>query len=240
MVRGVIFDLGGTLITQGDYEQANATALLAWLRGRGYTVDDRLIADLVAERRARFQERAGGVREIPAEAALHPILQRYHLPVDSTFLADAERAFFAAELEGARPLKGATEVLPRLHHLGLRLALASNASSHYFVEECCRRLGFAAYLDPIVSSAAVGWGKPDSRIFQTILVRWSLPRATVVMVGDTLEADIAGAHQMGIRAVLLTAEHGPENEPAAELVRPDAVATDLAHVARIIEGWISQ
>lgn len=243
-IRGVIFDLGGTLCARqtASHEELNAEALGRWLRTRGIKVDDAFVPALTGERERLFDAHAGSNREAPAAEALRPILQRYGAPDDPRFFADAEAAFFVPELEAMRSLPEAVELLRRLHDRGIVIGLASNASSHYFVVECCRRLNFAAYLDPIVSSAAVGWTKPDPRIFQTVLARWSLPAAAVVMVGDNLEADIVGAQRVGMRTVLLTAEHHVPDiyrrqPPSGGDIHADAVAISLAEVGRLIERW---
>lgn len=241
-VQGVIFDLGGTLIARERvpdlfYEEANARALWQWLREKDLAIDESFVPALVAERQARFAERMQGTREIRAEAALRPALERYGVRVDVEFLTQAEAAFFEPELTAMHPLPDAIALLARLRGLSLRVGLASNASSHYFVAECCRRLGFTPYLDPIISSALVGWAKPDPRIFNAVLAHWSLPPTSAAMVGDTFNADIAGAHQMGMRTILLTAEHGPQDHVSSEFVRADAVAENLQQVGEIIEGW---
>lgn len=190
----------------------------------------------MAERRARWAARTG-FEETTADSALRAVLERYDLPAEPPDIGEAERAFFVPELEDARPLPGAAAVLARLNRGGLRTALVSNASSHYFVVECCRRMLFAEFLDPIVSSAAVGWGKPDSRVFRAVLRPWRFPPDAVVMVGDSLAADIAGAAMLGMRTILFTAAHSPGASVALESVRPDAVAATLAEAASIIEGW---
>jgi len=190
----------------------------------------------MAERQARWAARTG-FEETTADGALRAILERYDLPAEPADVSDAERAFFAPELEDARPIPGTAAVLARLNRGGLRAALVSNASSHYFVVECCRRLLFAEFLDPIVSSAAVGWVKPDARVFRAVLRPWSLPPDAVVMVGDSLAADIAGAAMLGMRSILLTATHGPGAPVVLESVRPDAVASTLPEAASIIERW---
>jgi len=236
MIRGVIFDLGGTLIFPGEFEAANAQALLRWVRGQGLAAPDDLAAAVMAERQARWAARAG-TREVTADEALRAVLERYGLPTDAGFVADAERAFFAPELEGMRALPGAVALLARLNRAGLRTGLISNASSHYLIVEGCRRLLFAPYLEPIVSSAAVGWAKPDARIFRVVLRRWGLAPEEVVMVGDTLAADIAGAQAVGMRAILLTAVHPPGAPTSLASARPDAVAATPREVGEIIERW---
>ncbi len=236
MIRGVIFDLGGTLITTGNWEAANAAALRAHLRRRGDIVPDEFADALMAERRARWAARTG-LEETTADGTLRAVLARYGLPAGPLEVADAERAFFAPELEEVRPLPGAAALLARLNQTGLRTALVSNASSHYFVVECCRRMLFAEFLDPIVSSAAVGWVKPDRRVFQAVLRPWQLLPAEVVVVGDSPAADIAGARGLGMRSILLTVVHGPDAPLVLGPAGPDAIAATLAEVATILEGW---
>jgi FMN phosphatase YigB (HAD superfamily) len=136
-----------------------------------------------------------------------------------------------------RALPGANALLAWVHDRGLRAGLASNASSQYFVVECCRRLGFERWLDPILSSAGVGWTKPTSPIFEATLTRWSLAPGDVVMVGDTPSADIAGAVRIGMRSILLAEERGPQRT-AETGARPEEVARDLADVHTILARWM--
>jgi putative hydrolase of the HAD superfamily len=190
----------------------------------------------MAERQARWAGRRG-YEEITADGALRAVLERYGLPAGAAEVDAAERAFFVPELDEVRLLPGAAALLRRLNDAGLRTGLASNASSHYFVVECCRRLLLAEFLDPILSSAAVGWGKPDPRIFRAVLRPWEFPPERVVMVGDTLAADVAGAAALGMRSILLTAALQPGASAALETIRPTAVAASLDEVGNIIVGW---
>jgi putative hydrolase of the HAD superfamily len=206
------------------------------LRRRGLSVPEEFVASVMAERRARWAARTG-FEETTADGALRAVLERYGLPAGAADVDAAERAFFAPELAKVRPLAGAASLLRRLNDAGLRTGLASNASSHYFVVECCRRLLFAEFLDPIVSSAAVGWGKPDPRIFRAVLRPWGIPPDAVVMVGDSLTADVAGAAALGMRSILLTATLEAGAPGALHAARPDALAATLEDVGNIIARW---
>lgn len=241
MVQGVIFDLGGTLaapennLSDDALDRLNAGGLLRWLRQRGLQVDESFVDVLVEERRANEVKRARVAHEVTAVDALQPVFRRHRLPDDDGLLREAEVAFFQPELLTMRPLPGALKILEQLRARGVRAGLASNASSDYFVRTCCQRLGFDAFLDPIVSSAGVGWQKPDRRIFDAILTTWSLDPGQLVMVGDTPAADIAGANRLGMRGILISA--GPR-DPSRTSPRPDAVAADLFAVAATIDQWI--
>jgi len=241
VIKAVIFDLGGTLIERGrkSFEPGNATALREWLRGRGHDVEAEFAGAVVAEREASFAGRTG-TREVRAVEALRPVLGRYGLPTDDTFLIAAESGFYEPELRAMRLLPDAFEVLEQLRARQLRIGLASNATSHYFVEECCRRLRISQYLDPIMSSAAIGWAKPDSRIFNAILKPWEIMPEQAVMVGDSVAADIAGARAIGMRSILLTTEHSPGEPRTWEGVQADAEASTLREAGQIIERWLQE
>ncbi len=240
MIRGVIFDLGGTLaapINPEDLDRRNTLALLAWLRQRSGPLDDAFVDVVVDARQAAFARR-NGAREVTAAEVLGPVLQRYGLPYDPSFTQAAEEAFFEPELASMRALAGANTLLAWVHDRALRAGLASNASSQYFVVECCQRLGFVRWLDPILSSAAVGWIKPTSPMFEAILTDWSLAPGDVVMVGDTPSVDIAGAIRIGMHSILLAAEQGPHRTDETD-ARPEEVARDLADVRAILARWIT-
>ncbi len=54
-----------------------------------------------------------------------------------------------------------------------------------------------------MSSAQLGYLKPHPAIFQAALAAIGAPAESAVMVGDSVKADIEGARQIGMRAVLL-------------------------------------
>ena len=240
MIRATIFDLGGTLAAPGErlsdeeLDRRNAGALLSWLRQNGLRVEDTFVEALVAERRASVARRARDAAEVTVVEALRPALQQHQLPHHAAFVVECEVAFFQPELSSMRLLPGAEEILRRARAAGLHLGLASNASSHYFVTECCRRLGLDVWLDPIVTSAGIGWQKPDRRIFNALLSAWSLAPGEVVMVGDSPSADIAGANGLGMRSILIAGNRPPE----APAPRPDAIAQDLTQAGDLLEQWI--
>ncbi len=75
---------------------------------------------------------------------------------------------------------------------------------------------------------AVTVGKPEAQLFRTALDRAAGPGAALV-VGDRLDADLAGAAAAGLdAAIVLTGSTGAEQAAAASDPAPVAVAADLA------------
>jgi 2-haloacid dehalogenase len=84
----------------------------------------------------------------------------------------------------------------------------------------------------IVISEEVGSTKPDARIFEVALVRLGNPdKRQVLMVGDSLNADIRGANQAGIDACWFN----PNGQGVPEGVAISYRITSLAQLADILE-----
>jgi HAD superfamily hydrolase (TIGR01549 family) len=98
------------------------------------------------------------------------------------------------------------DVVPTLQHLrdaGYKLAIVSNWDTP--LDPLTERLGIAHYFDIIVAShdARVRSAKPDPHIFNYTLEAVEVSATEAVHVGDTYEADIIGAQNVGIRPILI-------------------------------------
>ena len=116
-------------------------------------------------------------------------------------LLQSEHSLFAAS---AATLYDDT--VPTLQHLrdaGFKLAIVSNWDTP--LDPLTERLGIAHYFDIIVAShdARVLSAKPDPHIFNYTLAAVGVSAAEAVHVGDTYEADIVGARDVGIRPILI-------------------------------------
>jgi HAD superfamily hydrolase (TIGR01509 family) len=83
----------------------------------------------------------------------------------------------------------------------LKLGLISN--SHRCLTSFQSHFAIDGLMSVTVSSADFGVMKPDPRIFQEALERMQVPSSRAVMVGDSMAHDVVGAHQAGMRGVLL-------------------------------------
>lgn len=86
--------------------------------------------------------------------------------------------------------------------------------------------GLGGYFDEIVVSGDLGFGKPDPRIFQTILSRLGTGPAEAIMIGNSLETDIEGARAACMAAVWVNRT----DAPADNRIIPDWVVADLAQL----------
>jgi putative hydrolase of the HAD superfamily len=116
-----------------------------------------------------------------------------------------------------RPIPGAMPLLMRLK-AEVKVAVVTNnlaAEQRDKLERC----GLTPFIDVLVVSEEVGVAKPEPGIFQEALSRVGCTAEEVVMVGDSWEADILGAHGVGIRAVWLNrySLHCPDSALADQI-----------------------
>lgn len=68
-------------------------------------------------------------------------------------------------------------------------------------EKRLKQYGIGQYFDIIISSAEVGFAKPDKRIFLAALNQVDCSPSECVMIGDRLENDISPAAALGMHTV---------------------------------------
>lgn len=110
-----------------------------------------------------------------------------------------------------------------------RLALVTNGAPDFQALKL-ERSGLRRFFDAVLISGAVGYGKPDPRIFQMAREQLGgVEPAEVLMVGDNPTRDVAGAHAAGIFAVLVDRSEPPESGRSVA-VGPDATVGSLAEL----------
>ncbi len=244
-VYGIIFDLMGTLATYDGTRESlvaaweqGARELYAYLTASGLTMPaDDFAARLQATFDAHTAQSGGNPRGISVAAVIDEATRSFGHDLTPEQIEDAVRAFSGPELAGWRLLPGALEAVEELNAEGFRLAVVSNAPSHLFVEESVARLGLRPFFSPVMSSALAGARKPDPRLFLPVAAEWHLDPATIVVIGDGLAADIAGAHAAGMRGILVHADANPENAAYTGAEQPDATIATIAEAPDLIAAW---
>ena len=206
-IEGIIFDLGHTLMfldsTWPVVWQRGTADLEAFLEEQGLPMDAKAFTQAFFERRADGFELAKATsREVTAEDSMCWTFAQFGLPAPSPVLVGgAVDAFFAYEEAQWRAYPEARSLLHELTECGLRLGMCSNATHDPLIQRLVDRLGFRPWLEPALSSATTGIRKPDPAAFTPILTSWGLSPDSVVVVGDTLAADILGAQRAGMFSV---------------------------------------
>jgi HAD superfamily hydrolase (TIGR01549 family) len=135
-------------------------------------------------------------------------------------------------------LPGAAEMLRRFRGQGLRLALVADArpQTPYNV---LGRHGLLDVFEYLAISEVTGASKPDPRIFLEALEALHIPRShygSVVMVGNNLERDIAGANRLGLISVFLHWTERRRTAPLAPDEQPRYTVHSIAELEALIDG----
>jgi putative hydrolase of the HAD superfamily len=243
-IKGVIFDLGSTLIEyHGDWGEVfvqMSADLIAFLRAHGFGMDfekfDRRYREVVEHFYTRAQQ---DWIEYTAEYTLHYVLAEFGYPEvgDDVLRGGLAKAYAYGETLW-RPFDDTYRTLDRLQERSYQLGLISNARDASNVERLIDNARLRPWFNPIVISANVGVRKPNPRIFKIVLEAWQLPPDQVVMVGDMLGADVLGAHNAGMRGVWATrqSERGA-NEAHIQTIVPDATIASLSELPPLLEKW---
>ncbi len=150
--------------------------------------------------------------------------------------APVEQAFGRA-LETSLPVlyPHLAQTLAYLRQDGYRIGLVSNTGRTWgrYLRPIQDELGIGKYFDARVFSDEVRARKPDRRIFEHALDRLHLEPDQVVHIGDDVDADIAGAKAMGMRAVWFNTGFWPE----AKTDLADAEIHDHKELPEVLARW---
>jgi len=99
-----------------------------------------------------------------------------------------------------RPVDGAVDAIRAVadgdRHVGV-VSDIDTAEAH----EMLASFGVDDCFDAVTTSEAVGYTKPDPRMYEAALDAWGGDRSDAVMIGDRYEHDVAGAVDAGLDAV---------------------------------------
>ena len=97
------------------------------------------------------------------------------------------------------PYSDAHSTLATLVDKGYKLGIIAN--QNFGTEKRLESWGLRRYFDVIVSSAELGYSKPDKKIFQKAFELAECVADESIMVGDRLDNDIIPAKELGMKTV---------------------------------------
>jgi putative hydrolase of the HAD superfamily len=101
---------------------------------------------------------------------------------------------------------GVPEMLANLREQNFKTALISN--SNYLTPETIKRLELDQMLDEVILSCEVGIVKPEQAIYKIALERFNLTASECVYVGDGSDNEMSGAISLGFHTVIVEQERG--------------------------------
>lgn len=235
--QAVLFDIGDTLwydaerLPDAEFRRLGAERTAEVLRSWGRPEDGEMVAASAwtALEQAMRETAAGDLVEPDYPAAVGARLRAGGLDFSDAQAAELlDSAYVSGWEAGKRPYPDAAPVLAELERRGLRLAMVTNrAFGGARFRRDMRDAGLAVDWDVEAVSCEVGYLKPHPAIFEWTLERLGLAPGDVLMVGNSLRQDIAGAQELGIPAAW------KRSAPDAEGVTPDYTFDELTELLDI-------
>jgi len=216
--------------------QEGADAMVTWYLKKKHIKLDAvaLVETFIAERVARQQTASKTGTEALATHTLREALKKIDAPPSTEALLEAAiKIYFGPEEAASKAYPDAVDTLKILKEQGYQVGLYSNATDDPLVQRLINRNGLRPWLSPTFSSAGCGWRKPKREVFDLIARRWGLSPKKMVVVGDTLKADILGAQNAGMHSILVTMDEPVSNADNSH-IQPTAVADNLLALPEII------
>ncbi len=186
MIKGVIFDLFNTLAKSQCPEEKLKKRL-------NLNLDFLNLQKLVcAQKYENWADYVGNI----LKGVNRPLTAENREIVAQVFEEDSARFEF---------FKEAMPILKTLKAKGLRLGLISNIANPKL--DFIRGTDKEQLFDSIVYSYELGAVKPEPLLFTECLSELGLEPQTVLMVGDSLPADIYPAERLGLKTVLIDREY---------------------------------
>jgi HAD superfamily hydrolase (TIGR01549 family) len=243
LLKGAIFDLGETLmhltVTWEQVREWRVQAIHKALTEQGVDLSPTEIArEWLRLHEEESDYAARTFEEIEIQESFVKLFDRLKVkPEQRPSMGELVKTFFALEAESWVIFPGVPQMLQQVRDLGLRMGLLSNARNDWTVKEIMERLGLTRYFDVILTSAALGIRKPRPEPFREMLKLLGVGAAEAVMVGNSNEADIAGARPLGIRTIRVKfGDHADELPLHLETsVDPDTTVSTVQDIVLAIK-----
>jgi putative hydrolase of the HAD superfamily len=238
MIKGVFFDVGGTLYSYKNMRSA-MTGVLQELAGK--------LEHDFAEVARHYQQANQDADKLFAAKPFY-LFREYFDAIFADLLTRIEKPHLHRHLTWFEPYQRETllasmelqpdchETLARLKAMGLYLSAVSNADENHLTP-LVEHGQLQNWLTHWTSSEAARSCKPDRRFFEIALEKAGLAANEVVFVGDSLEQDIQGAHAVGMTTVLITDSAADAVAPmhvGRETPEPDYRISGLSELPEII------
>lgn len=232
-VKGLLFDFGGTLDTNGTHW---GIVLQEAYRKAGFVIDEKSFREMYVQ----------GERQLAAQPVIAPedtfdlVLQKKlalerNYGVEHGLLPDTSetdrRLALIAEMCYTLARQNTARIHPLLTNLKEKYAIALVSNFYGNLPAVLDDFGLNDCFETVVESARAGVRKPDPDIFGLALKALHLPAEACAVVGDSYKNDIAPARALGINTIWLKGrgwEPDDDNRPAGSII------TDLTELASLL------
>ncbi|MEZ5595966.1 MAG: HAD family hydrolase [Pseudomonadales bacterium] len=239
-IRGIFFDLGGTLFHyEGAQQRARRALMTAVTRMAGGAPPAREAIGAAYRQASDEVARRYATLDYYLHAALFRdtftrFTELLGIPFDEDAYAVYREAQHSDVVDGLSLKDDCHETLRTLRQRGLYLSIVSNIDED-MLQPLVQRERLHDWLHHWTSSEAAGSCKPHRRFFEVSLEKAGLAPEHVLFVGDSPEHDVNGAAALGMRTVLIrNGDSAPPLQSGAATVEPDFIIHRLSELTQLV------
>jgi HAD superfamily hydrolase (TIGR01549 family) len=257
MVKGILFDVHGTLIDKGGMEavERGRAKIVTFLNANGIPLSNEAYKEVWIANLKKHRKDYEELNEVSFYGWYKGILNDLGISdPGEAWIDQLNEEWMHAFIETTTEIQPAKRVLSELKPL-YRLGVISNSLGRN-TEVDLVRTGLRNFFDVLTVSSEIGKRKPHPEIFQAALNAMGLKAEEAIMVGDNLQEDIVGAKNAGMKTVYVPQEDslkmiaelgktlsdsenkpspGPEEHEPLEVA--DGVLESLADLKDLISAW---
>ena len=203
MIEGVIFDVDGTLY---DYAANDKIAVkcLCEFAEKNLNISEKNFLDAYKEARRIVKEERltdGGARHSRV-LFLQTTLELLKIN-PFCYVLKMYNVYWNNFLENVKPFDGLIEFIKILRDKNIKIAVCTDMTAHIQYRKI-ERLGLKNFIDCMISSEETGLEKPSPSMFELALKKLNVSASEAIYFGDSLERDIKGAANVGIKPIWYT------------------------------------
>lgn len=227
-IKGIIFDYGGTLDTNGVH----------WFHifRKVYAVHLPQITEERLREAYVYGERYLATHRViePADDFLAMLRKKVAIQLSALGIEDEEltkRIATACDDIVRTQMEATREVLDAL---AMRYPMVLVSNFYGNIQAVLASYGLDGYFKEIVESAVVGIRKPNPQIFALGVEALAMQPEEVVVVGDSYGKDMAPAHSIGCHTVWLKGQGWDATDEPADASCADVVIDELGQLLQIL------
>jgi putative hydrolase of the HAD superfamily len=201
-VKGVLLDLDNTLY---NYDKCHHKAMEACMMQASvkFGIKEDIFSSLLKDARNRVH------KDLHGQGASHSRLlyfqklyENYAGYTNAEFALNMETLYWDVFLTEMTWYPGAKEFIESGLGRGIKFCIVTDLTAQIQLQKFLH-LGLQNLVHFLLSSEEAGIEKPNPYIFELALEKLKLSASDVIMIGDSLEKDIKGAENLGIKAYLI-------------------------------------
>ena len=235
--KAVIFDYIGTLVNCKNYSmEASEDKLWEALKIEGFEVSKNHFLEEYRLAHQKYRKiRYEQYREVTNAVWVAEALSSlgFEVSANDPKVKAALNVFFQDFIDSLELREGAKKLFKQIKKQ-YKVALVSNFTYAPVIYKSLRKLGLNEFFRAVAVSEAVGWRKPNSRIFHHVLSRLQISAHEAVYIGDSPIEDIGGAKEVGLKTIFVSSQFNDLKDLAECQQIPDHIAKNISSIYEIL------